>query len=532
MENTLYNGQKELYSNRIGIPMILCDETCYAELSDDFTLPDYMPEIVRLLRVGVRVAPAESYLSGGVVKVACPLGYEVLYVGGDGNICYTELPASCEFSASVLTDVVWEQSKGAELWTDVSPESVISRVNGARKLNVRCRMAARIRAIGKRRVADEQSFPEDGQLQKLFSSAVYSVESFGANNDINVMDDIGTLRDGEKYLCTDCRVFVEQATAYDGYAECRGTIVMKHLLSGENGELRSISDKMNFSEIVEADGMRSGDSVAAFGRCFETVRNGDDEGEEGTVAPVSVSASVSIKVRGFRNEEIKYLKDAYSITNECFLQTERYRLPLHRAVFNRNMTFGGSESLEKIPNLTEYSRIMDVYAEAYDGKAELSDNGRYVINGKCRFSLIIANEVAEDDGGSPEYSAAEVELPFKYECAEEGDGFDVGGIELECIGARARLDGEKLELGCEIAIACGIVGYSEAEAVCSLTLGDTAERIRRGFTVCYPDKNDSLWSISKKYRARVDHTAEENGIELSTDADGCETLAGVKYMIV
>ena len=197
------------------------------------------------------------------------------------------------------------------------------------------------------------------------------------------------------------------------------------------------------------------------------------------------------------------------------------------------MTFGGTESVEKISALSEGSRIADVFAEAYDGRLELSDSGRYLISGKCRFSLILVNDIVSDGGEiSPEYSAAEVELPFKYECAEEGKSFEIGKVKLENIGARARIDGDRLELGCEIAIACDILDSEEAEAVCSLSVGETAERVKNGFTVYYPDKNDTLWSISKKYRARVDHTAEENGIELFSDADSEETMAGVKYMIV
>ena len=529
MENTLYNGQKDHRSVGSEIPVTLCDEVAYVELSDDFTLPDYMPEIVRLLRVNVRTAPAETYLTGGNVKVACSVGYEIMYVGDDGRASYTVLPSSCELSAPVTTEAVWDQSKGADLCADVMPETVVSRVNGARKLSLKCRMAARIRAIGKRRMPDGRDICEDKRVQALFSVVNYSVESFGENNDINVVDDIGTPREGEKYLCTDCRVFVESATAYDGYAECRGAIVMKHLFAEDRGGIRAVSDKMNFSEIVEADGMRAGDSVMAFGRCYETALNGGHGDGEGTDGTVSVSASVSLKVRGFGNAKMTYLKDAYSTANESFVQTEHCKLPCHRAVFNRNMTFGEAYAIEKLPNVREDTRIVDVYAEAYGGGAELSDNGRYVINGKCRFSLVLAHE-RED--GEVEYFSEEVELPFKYECAEDFTDFTFESIELESIGSRARLDGERLELGCEIAIACSIVGCNEAGVVCSLVSGDAVEGHRRGFTVCYPGENDSLWSISKKYRARLDHTAEENGIELSENADSSETLSGIKYMIV
>ena len=163
----------------------------------------------------------------------------------------------------------------------------------------------------------------------------------------------------------------------------------------------------------------------------------------------------------------------------------------------------------------------------------LDESGHYIINGKCRFNVIASNaDGEEEDGRQLEYTAWELELPFRFECSEKGDAIEGACLELECIGAVARFAGDKLELGCEIAIACGVFGEHQINEVCVISLGESADQRKKGFTVCYIGEGDSLWSISKKYRARLDHTAEENGISPTLTADSKETLLGVKYMIV
>ena len=49
-----------------------------AEISHEFTLPDYLPEIHKLLRVSLRVLPPECYATASSVESTGKLLYDVL----------------------------------------------------------------------------------------------------------------------------------------------------------------------------------------------------------------------------------------------------------------------------------------------------------------------------------------------------------------------------------------------------------------------------------------------------------------------
>ena len=55
-----------------------------AEVTGDFTLPDYQPEIKKLLRIGVNLLPPDPHRGGSDLMGS--MDYYVLYVGMDGGV--------------------------------------------------------------------------------------------------------------------------------------------------------------------------------------------------------------------------------------------------------------------------------------------------------------------------------------------------------------------------------------------------------------------------------------------------------------
>ena len=59
------------------------EKTLSTELSGDFTLPDYQPEIKRLLRVTAEVLPPQKYVGDSEGEISGGIDYYVLYTGSD-----------------------------------------------------------------------------------------------------------------------------------------------------------------------------------------------------------------------------------------------------------------------------------------------------------------------------------------------------------------------------------------------------------------------------------------------------------------
>ena len=56
----------------------VCDRAVTSEISGDFTLPDYQPEIKRLLRISASVLPPSKYISERGAEFAGNIDYYVL----------------------------------------------------------------------------------------------------------------------------------------------------------------------------------------------------------------------------------------------------------------------------------------------------------------------------------------------------------------------------------------------------------------------------------------------------------------------
>ena len=540
--NNGYNKLSDEALCRIGgeslgaqIPVRLCAEKAPCEIAEDFILPEYLPEIRKLLRVSAVPSSPSRYLAASSVKLSGTVEYNVIYVGSDGCVYSASLSDEYEMSVPLSCDSDRDPDGALSVLADIEAYDVISRVTGARKLNIRSRLLANVKVVGELYAQCGASISDEAHVQKLIKSCEYFSEVFGENCETEAVDEL-VFGVGERYISSDCRVFVESVSAFEGYVECRGNVLMRHLAERQGGKLYEITRKIPFSETVEVDGIGSGMPVTAFGRCTAIIKNVSDDGDDESGNAVTVSAHIKLCAKGYRRLNVRYVKDAFSTAFECENETVDIKLPKLYACANKNMTLSETRGIDCLGGAFEANAlaVCDATAEASVESVELSESEKYVINGKCRFYVLLlqTNEGEADGSETAEYSSAEVEVPFRYECAESGDAPSVIDICVEAIDPRVRCDGERVDLACEIVLSYELEGREELKTVENTRFGAELEKRRRGYTVCYPDKNDNLWSISKRYKATVSKTARGNGIDVASDADCISLPDGIRYMIV
>ena len=70
------------------------------EVSEEFTLPDYMPEVRRIVSCTAQVLPENKYLESSEVSLSGLAAYTVLYVGEDGELVSAPLNSDLHFGGS------------------------------------------------------------------------------------------------------------------------------------------------------------------------------------------------------------------------------------------------------------------------------------------------------------------------------------------------------------------------------------------------------------------------------------------------
>ena len=125
--------------------MPICDKSINTEISNDYTLPDYLPEIRRILRVGVSPMPPAKYISGNSAEFNGGVDYDLLYVGSDGAIHSAPLNAEYAFSVPLEISSDFDLNEGVLSLCKLSECGVTSRVSSPRRLNIKCRLCANIK---------------------------------------------------------------------------------------------------------------------------------------------------------------------------------------------------------------------------------------------------------------------------------------------------------------------------------------------------------------------------------------------------
>ena len=157
-------GERE-NARRVQTPLMARPVT--AELADDFSLPDYKPEIRRMIGITATVSPAAHYLSPGHAEFAGPVRYSILYEGSDGGMWSADLPSEYDLDLTLDNDPTFEPD-GMIAYADVVCESVTVRVTAPRRLSVRARLRADAVVLGMRRLDETVS----GDLPPMISSGL------------------------------------------------------------------------------------------------------------------------------------------------------------------------------------------------------------------------------------------------------------------------------------------------------------------------------------------------------------------------
>lgn len=529
------------YTQTVQVP--LCDKTVTTDLTGDFSLPDYQPEIRRLLRISAATPPPARYAGGNGIDLTGNVDYYVLYVGNDDQVYCA--PLSAEYRMQVPFEANAEGSAGEPLVCvcSLAAEGAAGRVTAPRRLNIRCRVKAHAKVYGERELTcHEESGLVPGSVERLESRAQVG-RVFCTVSDPATLEDDMILPPGNdvRVVCAEGRVLVSEATAGNGIVTCRGEVTLKLLLSpletptepietAESGEAPGAARSapvtaipsaairhIPFTVTVDCPGVTADCSACAQGACPEL----SVQVEEGRI---HTDLGVVLEVTAQRQETVCYTGDLYSTRTDGECRFADCRAEQALCTVQGNFTLSGSMPLSEA-GIEPGAGVVDMVATA-EAEALTCDRGRGVLTGTGRFQLLL------NRGG--EWSTAELSLPFRYECevgagVPETPGFDGA---LQVISIRARMDGERIGLDAELAVGLRLTSPETLRPLAGISFGADVPRRRGEYVICFPSATDTLWSVAKRYHAPLTALAAANELPATAAPDAKESLSGVNYLIV
>ena len=509
-------------SAALRVQALLCDKQEMGEVSGEISLPDYLPEVKRLMRVSATVTPPARYVGAANTELSGSVDFCILYTGNDGALYSTS--HTSEYRIGIPTDLPNDAALGEGLVcdADILPEPCNARVLAPRKLSLKCRLRARMRLYGNRLI-------ENGDViagiaaEKLFGSCDVAEHFCGVGEPLLLHDEIicDTQSEDVRVICADGKVLIMEAVAGSGSINCRGEVVLKLLCAHDSTGLppSQLMRRIPFESSIEVEGCEVNCAASAFGTCTDvsvTV-------EEGRIL---CDVAVVLEGRAQRDRTISYVRDAYTLDTKCESRTDSLTLPKSRSCICANFSVGSTLTAEEA-GLRTGVNVID--AQLMPLTMELvQEHGKDILMGRCRVHLTLS-----DDAG--ELSSQEVEIPYRYETdAKEGARADFL-VHLSPISCRARADGERLGIDGEIAVSIITRAEEKIRYLSACSIGDKCKKPEGECTVCFPSPSDTLWSVAKKYHKPLAHLTNINTLPPQAQAaaaDSKASLAGVNYLLV
>jgi hypothetical protein len=464
--------------------MPLCDKHLSAEITSDFTLPDYKSEIRRLLSTSACVIPPSEYFGNGGAQLDGDVIYKILYLGADGELYSVSLSDKYSFKIPLEFGFHNVNPDQVTLFSSVEAESVNARVLGPRKLNIKAKLSSHALALSPElRSPNLVGAHNCAKLQNLtLDTSCINFKKCKSEAEI-ISDFIPITSQTESTRIVNCatNVVIGECNASEGKINVRGEILVKLLYCDESQSVLPISasHKIPFAKSIPCDEVKNSFECSAFGVISDEQL---DVAENGA----SIELTLSLYAHAETNDRVSYIADSYSSEKHTQQSYSSLNVLNSLRCANTNLTQNDRFPLESI-NMSKEAKIVDITSSATVEELNC-ENGRAFIKGRIDHQLIYHQD--------NEFACKDLRTPFKYAVDCKGD-FDENSplkwdIKLNVPVSKARCDLENLHIDCELAFDISIRKEQNINLLSEMSFGESRQNTDNELVLCYPERDASL----------------------------------------
>lgn len=506
-------------NNNIGYfpQMPVCDKHFFTDLSADFSLPDYQPEIKRLLSTRISILPPSEYIGNGNASLSGEVNYYILYLGADNKLYSTKLTDTYSFEVPFEFNSHCVDMDNVTIIPHFSSENINVRVLGPRKLNVKSKVKSRILALTPMlHSALTTEMQMNNNIEKNISKVpiLYAKNCQSEIESVSEYIPVENSGDEVRVIDVNSHISVSECNAAAGKIIVKGDVVVKLLYCNDLESELPITciKKVPFSSTIECEELESSFECSAKGHFCDSEVQVSEQG-------INIEVSYILTVNAQKNEEVPYLLDAYSTQN----YSESKSTPI--SILAPLKCGGGSLTQNDIFKLDDIKMPADCKIIAADARANVtelcSENGKMFFKGDCYYQI-----THWLDG---EYSSIQASAPFRYEldCRLKNSDtplrFSASALP---ISVRTRVDDERLFVDCELIFDTFLQCENTVEILSEISFFEKLEKARDEVILCYPEKDATLWEIGKHYNQALKKIRTQNGLSES------DLLPKTKFLVI
>lgn len=491
--------------------------TYSCEAGGEYTLPDYTPEVRRVIRVDCDATVTGQYDTQDKTEVGGDVTYCLIYLDGDGALSSVTLDGT--FSCQI------PGGEGVRMQVVPTVDGVTCRLGGPRRVTMKANMTLRPIAVRSETLTEAET-ADLGECEILRRPLTVGETVFFEGEENDLTDSVKAEPDS-RLLSVCGRVLVREAKAEVGAVRVRADLWMTALCADGSGTPYTVRGKIPVEETISEERLTPAFSAMAFGRCSACSASfANEEGSDRLV----FDARVTLFGVAVNNEVVTPMCDVYALEYPISVSRAPVTGRYYPACLQGNCTVDGSMPLAEL-GLTEEAVPLDSRGQASVTSCT-ADGAEVTMEGEIRMFCLLGVP------GDESYAGATFRFPWKARMTAK-EPLPAGAQlmpQVQVVGCHVRSDGQKLSADAELQLSCLATATNEIEAVDGIT-ADTEHpfALRRGEIVAaYLEGGDSLWSVGKRYHVPLGGLADANSVprEALETPDLAQHLDGLSHLML
>ncbi len=479
----------------------------------DITLPEYLPDIVRILRCTANSGVTSHTVTGDRVTAEVTSLVRVLYICSEGKLhCFEQ---RLQFAKQLEIN----PTDGTALCVGAKTEYINYRVAGQRRIEIHGAISVFAKSTAKKSCDIVSACKGGGMASKCQEIALCSLESitektFAVNETVEVnvtqspiqaiVYSVGTATIDEIKVISD-KLFL------------KGQVILHSTFICEDNQVENLESIININQIIEADNLDEAQELNADFKVslidarprFEMSTNKNY---------LDVTACLCFSAQGYTQRKIPAICDAYSTQYECKLTKSTAYLPQIQEKLNNTILCRGACDLES----TGVSEVLCFTPTNSTAVFNCGSEG-FKVSGE-----VTAEFIYRDRQG--EIAFAQRLIPYEYKGQIDCDSPLMCTPKADITAYNFVIGGDnRIDVRIELLITGFVFSESAHITVNEIEVKTDCPKKNTNapLTVYFADSGESVWDIARRYCTTAEIIKKDNNLTADRLEKACKLIISV-----
>lgn len=467
----------------------------------DFSLPEYMPEILRIIKSTAQPKVNSCKAVGERVTVDGECELRMIYTAEDG--CIYSFAQSRPFTRHCENNIF---NDATDVNCEISVSYVNCRATSTKRAEIKAGVVIKINACLEETEeiisVDEPCIEKKCVPVRAMSLGCKKTRAFSMSDTVALSVPCAFI------ISSRASAFCTEIKKISNKIMVKGDAVVEACYVNANDKscTESIRHTLPINQILEFEGMdeRFTGSVILNVTAVDIMLKNE---QDGVGSAFDIGLSIDASASMWEEKELLVINDAYAVGSSVDLKKQSmvFFTPLDEIrdtyIFRENFQVSGEGVSKVIGSTCDLTNV-----------TVRKENEMLSVSANLSLSVLI-----KDSSGS--ISNINKILDVKYERKADYENNDIYCLpkldvfSLDC----AEKGSNSIDVRAEINVSASVFGRVIIDAVADIK--ESENQVVRGsnaITVYFPEKSESLWSIARRYNTTVNAIAEENGLEGDT----------------